>query len=394
MNQARLEQYREIYRQELFDRVIPFWLRHSLDTEHGGQFTCLDRDGAVFDTDKAMWLQGRALWMFAKLYNTVQPREEWLAAARHQYDFIMRHGFDSDGRMFFALTADGRPLRKRRYLFTEAFAIIGLAEYARATGDAQALQRAIATYRLVIDLLNMPNALPPKTLLPERHGKTHSLGMKLLSSTQVLRLASPAAPLYEQVVDAALGQIINHFLDDSAAAVFELLGPNNERLDTAEGRKITPGHALESAAFILHEAQARADESLIAPALRMIDYSMQRGWDAEYGGLLYFVDVDGKPPTPLEWDMKLWWPHSEALYALLLAWHSSGDAKYATWFEQMHDYTFARFPDADDGGWYGYLRRDGSLSTRLKGNLWKGFFHTPRSLWLCWRLLGEMTGGV
>ena len=394
MNQARLEQYREIYRQELFDRVIPFWLRHSLDTEHGGQFTCLDRDGAVFDTDKAMWLQGRALWMFAKLYNTVQPREEWLAAARHQYDFIMRHGFDSDGRMFFALTADGRPLRKRRYLFTEAFAIIGLAEYARATGDAQALQRAIATYRLVIDLLNMPNALPPKTLLPERHGKTHSLSMILLATPPELRLAAPPAPLYEQVVDAALGQIINHFLDDSAAAVFELLGPNNERLDTAEGRKITPGHALESAAFILHEAQARADESLIAPALRMIDYSMQRGWDAEYGGLLYFVDVDGKPPTPLEWDMKLWWPHSEALYALLLAWHSSGDAKYATWFEQMHDYTFARFPDADDGGWYGYLRRDGSLSTRLKGNLWKGFFHTPRSLWLCWRLLGEMTGGV
>lgn len=392
MNQTRLEAYREEYRRELFDSVIPFWLRHSLDVQHGGQFTCLDRDGKVFDTDKAMWLQGRALWMFAKLYNTVQQRDEWLAAARHQYDFITRHGFDSDGRMFFALTADGRPLRKRRYLFTETFAIIGLAEYARATGDSAALQRAIDTYRLVIDLLQKPGALPPKELLPERRGKSHSLSMILLATTQELRLAAPPDPLYDHIVDEALRQIIDHFLDNSAAAVFELLSPSNQRLDTADGRKLTPGHAMESAAFILHEAQARSDESLIAPALKMIDYSMERGWDAEYGGLLYFVDVDGKPPTQLEWDMKLWWPHSEALYALLLAWHISGDAKYAAWFAQMHDYTFARFPDAEYGGWYGYLRRDGSLSTPLKGGMWKGFFHTPRSLWLCWRLLGEMMG--
>ncbi|MCY4466923.1 MAG: AGE family epimerase/isomerase [Chloroflexi bacterium] len=392
MKQARLLAYREIYRRELFDSVIPFWLRHSLDVQHGGQFTCLDRDGTVFDTDKAMWLQGRALWMFAKLYNTVQQRDEWLAAARRQYDFITRHGFDSDGRMFFALTADGRPLRKRRYLFTETFAIIGLAEYARATGDAKALQRAIDTYRLVINLLQKPGKLPPKVWLPERRGKSHSLSMILLATSQELRLAAPPDPLYDQIVDEALRQIIDHFLDDSAAAVFELLSPSNQRLDTAEGRKLTPGHAMESAAFIMHEALARSDESLIAPALKMIDYSMQRGWDAEYGGLLYFVDVDGKPPTQLEWDMKLWWPHSEALYALLLAWRISGDAKYATWFAQMHDYSFARFPDAEYGGWYGYLRRDGSLSTPLKGGMWKGFFHTPRALWLCWRLLGEMTG--
>ena len=392
MKPARLRAYHENYRRELFDQVVPFWLRHSLDHQHGGQFTCLDRDGTVFDTDKAMWLQGRALWMFAKLYNTVQQRDEWLVAARHQYDFIMRHGFASDGRMFFALSADGRPLRKRRYIFTETFAVIGLAEYARATGDSAALQRAVDTYRLVIDLLQKPGALPSKILLPERRGKSHSLSMILLATTQELRLAAPPDPLYDRIVDEALRQIINHFLDESAAAVFEQLSPSNQRLDTAEGRKLTPGHAMESAAFILHEAQARADDSLIAPALKMIDYSMQRGWDAEYGGLLYFVDVDGKPPTQLEWDMKLWWPHSEALYALLLAWHISRDAKYADWFTQMHDYTFAHFPDDEYGGWYGYLRRDGSLSTPLKGGMWKGFFHTPRALWLCWRLLGQMTG--
>ncbi|MDE2859672.1 MAG: AGE family epimerase/isomerase [Chloroflexota bacterium] len=390
MKPERIAELREIYRRELFDSVVPFWLTHSLDHERGGQFNSLDRDGSVFDTDKSMWLQGRALWMFAKLYNEVERRPEWLEAARHIYEFVTRFGFDADGRMFFSVTADGRPLRKRRYLFTETFAIIGLAEYARATGDRSALNRAIDTYRLVIDHLRNPGALEPKIYPETRRAKAHNLSMIMLATTQELRLAAPPAPLYAQVVDEALDQILNHFLDEGAEAVYEVLAADNQRLDTDDGRRITPGHAMESAAFVMHEALARGDDALVPPALKMIDYSMKRGWDDAYGGLLYFVDSQGKPPTRLEWDMKLWWPHAEALYALLLAYRLSRDDKYARWFERMHDYTFARFPDPEYGGWYGYLHRDGSLSTPLKGGMWKGFFHTPRALWLCWKLLGEL----
>ncbi len=390
MIRDRLIELREIYRGELLESVVPFWLNHSLDRVNGGQFNSLDRDGTVFDTDKSMWLQGRALWMFAKLYNEVEQRPEWLNAARHIYDFIMRCGFDDDGRMFFAVTADGRPLRKRRYLFTETFAVIGLAEYARATGDETSLQRAADTYQLVVDHRRNPGRLEPKVFPETRRAKGHNVSMIMLATTQELRLAAPPDPLYGEVVDDALDQIANHFLDEEAQAVFEVLGADNERLDTDDGRRITPGHAMESAAFVLHEANARGDDALIPPALSMIDYSLARGWDREYGGLLYFVDAEGKPPTRLEWDMKLWWPHAEALYALLLAYRLSGDDKYARSFEQMHDWTFAHFPDPEYGGWFGYLRRDGSLSTPLKGGMWKGFFHTPRALWLCWRLLGEM----
>ena len=390
MKRARLHDLREIFRRELFESVIPFWLDHSLDRQNGGQFNSLARDGRVFDSDKAMWLQGRALWMFAKLYNEVERRAEWLAAARHIYAFIMRCGFDSDGRMFFAVTGDGRPLRKRRYLFTETFAVIGLAEFARATGDQLARRRAIDTYRLVVDHLENPHKLEPKVYPRTRRGKAHNVAMIMLATTQELRLAAPADPLYATVVDDALDQIINCFLDDEAQAVYEVLGADNSKQDTVDGRRLTPGHAMESAAFVMQEAQERGDQSLIAPALRMIDYSLARGWDDEHGGLLYFVDIESQPPTRLEWDMKLWWPHAEALYALLLAYHLSGDTRYASWFERMLDYTLGHFPDAEYGGWYGYLRRDGSLSTPLKGGMWKGFFHTPRALWLCWRLLNEM----
>jgi len=390
MKRARLLELHEIYRRELFESVIPFWLDHSLDHEHGGQFNSLDRDGSVFDDDKAMWLQGRALWMFAKLYNEVEQRPEWLDAARHIHDFIKRFGFDSDGRMFFAVTADGRPLRKRRYLFTETFGVIGLAEFARATGDGAALERAVATYRLVVEQLHNPTLLEPKIFPQTRRAKAHNASMIMLATTQELRLAAPPDPLHHEVVDDALDQILNHFLDEEAEAVFEVRGAENEFRDTVDGRRLTPGHAMESAAFVMQEAIERGDQSLIPPALKMIDYSLARGWDVGYGGLLYFVDVAGKPPTRLEWDMKLWWPHAEALYALLLAYHLSGVDSYARWFERLHEWTFAHFPDPEFGGWYGYLRRDGSLSTTLKGSMWKGFFHTPRALWLCWKLLGEM----
>lgn len=388
MNHQSIAKYHGIYREELFDRVIPFWLNHSLDHEMGGQFNSLDRDGTVFDTDKAMWLQGRALWMFSKLYNDVEQRSEWLDAATHIYHFLIQHGFDTDGRMFFEVKRDGQPLRKRRYLFTETFAIIGCAEYARATGNQDALQTAVDTYNLVVDHLKNPDKLTPKYFPEARQAKAHNIPMIMLSTTQELRLAADDNPRYQQVIDDSIDQILNCFLREEDRAVFEVLGVNNERLDSVEGRRITPGHAMESAVFVMHEAMETHDNAMISRAVKMIDYSMEIGWDKDHGGLLYFVDFEGKPPTRLEWDMKLWWTHSEALYALLLAYHLTSDTKYWTWFEQMHDWSFEHFSDPEYGGWYGYLHRDGTLSTPLKGGMWKGFFHTPRALWLCWRLFG------
>lgn len=390
MNRKRISELKEIYRSELFDFVVPFWLNHSLDRSYGGQFNSLDRDGTVFDTDKSMWLQGRAVWMFSKLYNEVEQRDEWLEAATHIYNFLIKYGFDTDGRMFFSVTQDGQPIQKRRYLFTETFAIIACSEYARATGDQDALKLAVDTYRLVVDHLRNPEKLTPKFYRKTRQAKAHNIPMIMLATTQELRLIAEPDPLYDEIVDDAVDQILNHFLKEDEQAVFEVIGIDNERLDSIEGRRITPGHAMESAVFIMHEGMYRQDHDLIQRASKMIDYSMEIGWDKEYGGLLYFVDVEGKPPTRLEWDMKLWWVHSEALYALLLAYHLTSELRYADWFEQLHDWTFNHFSDPEYGAWYGYLHRDGSISTPLKGGMWKGFFHTPRALWLCWELLGKM----
>jgi len=391
MEHERIQELHDLYRHELLSNVIPFWLKYSQDHEYGGYLTCLDRDGTVFGTDKPVWTQGRAIWVFSKLYNTVEPRQEWLEAAERGYRFLTEHCFDTDGRLFFRVTREGRPLVKRRYPFSEAFAVIACAEYSRATGDRDAFQRAKDTYRLMLRLHQTPGALPPKVIPKTRVTKAHAMPMILLSITQELRQAD-SDELYTQVADQVLDEILNHFVKRNERALLETVGPNGERLDSPEGRCINPGHAIESAWFLMHESRYRNDSSLLERATEILDWSLERGWDREYGGIFYFVDVEDKPLEQLEWDMKLWWPHTEALYALLLAHHLTGKSEYLDWYEKVHEWTFAHFPDPDYGEWFGYLHRDGTLANRLKGNMWKGPFHVPRALWLCMKLLEEMGG--
>ncbi|HRX85646.1 MAG TPA: AGE family epimerase/isomerase, partial [Phycisphaerae bacterium] len=168
------------------------------------------------------------------------------------------------------------------------------------------------------------------------------------------------------------------------------VGPDGGLIDAPEGRVMNPGHAIETAWFLLEVARRQGDDGLIDRATQILDWSMARGWDAQFGGLFYFIDVDGLPSPYLEHDMKLWWPHCEALYALLLAHHLTGRAAYAEQYERVHAWTMAHFPDPEHGEWYGYLHRDGTPSTTLKGGLWKGPFHVPRAQLLCLTLLEEM----
>jgi N-acylglucosamine 2-epimerase len=135
------------------------------------------------------------------------------------------------------------------------------------------------------------------------------------------------------------------------------------------------------------------DDALIEASKKIYEWAMEQGWDKEYGGILYFTDVFGFPPEPYEHDMKLWWPHTEALYATLLAFDVSGETKYEKWFDILHEYSFSHFADPA-GEWFGYLHRDGTVSNTLKGSMWKGPFHLPRALLLCARKLDKMMGAA
>ena len=377
-----------LYRDTLLADVVPFWLRHGLDREHGGIFTSLDRDGTVLDTDKSVWFQGRAAWMFATLYNTVEPRAEWLAAARSCVEFSRRHCFAPEGKMYFTVTREGQPLRLRRYVFSEAFAAIANAAFAKATGDARAAEDAVKTFATYLHHSFSPGVMPPKSARPM---KGIAPLMIAIVTAQELRAnlgdLTVAGRTCDQWIDAAIAEIERDFLKPEHEALLEVVAPDGSLIDHADGRTLNPGHALECAWFIMHEGSLRNDPRLVRLGVTILDWMWQRGWDTEHGGLLYFTDLRGLPVPEYGHDMKFWWPHNEAIIATLLAWKLTGEPRFAELHRLVHDWSFAHFPDRECGEWYGWLRRDGSVSSWAKGNVFKGPFHLPRMLWFGMRAL-------
>ncbi len=393
MMNERIEELKRFFHDELLENTLPFWINHSVDEKHGGFMTYLDRKGDVLCTDKSMWVQGRITWLFSRLYNDLEKRSEWLDLARHGMDFMRKYGFDEDGRMFFKVTRDGRPLRKRRYLFTETFGIIALAEYARASGETETLELARRTAKLVLDLGSRPEALEPKIFPQTRRTRSHAMAMIKVNTLQVLRNADRKADEtgeYDRYIDEAMDEVFRYFVKPEKKVLLETVGMGGEILDSPEGRCILPGHAIETAWFIMEEGRKRRDRTLIEKAVEILDWSLDWGWDKEYGGLLYYVDLEGRQPAQLEWDMKLWWPHNEAIYASLLAYHLTKEEKYSDWFEKILGWSLEHFPDREYGEWIGYLHRDGSVALDFKGNHWKGPFHLPRQQLYCCLLLKEM----
>lgn len=389
LDENRKTELKSIYRDGLLNDVLPFWIKHSVDEEFGGFMFCLDRYGTVIDTDKGLWQNCRFTWLLATLYNTVEKKQEWLDLAKHGVEFILKHGFDADGRMFFQVTREGAPVRKRRYIFTETFAAIALAAYAKASGDSEMAQRAEDIFQLIIRYISTPGLIPPKFDTNTRPMKGMVIPMIIIATAQVLR-DTLNAPKYTEWIDRSIEEIRTDFMNHDFRAVMETVGPNGEFLDHFDGRMLNPGHAIEGAWFILHEAKCRNNNAeLIDMGCTMLDWMWERGWDRQYGGIFYFRDVKNLPIQEYWHDMKFWWPHNETIIATLLAHQLTGDKKYADWHRQIHDWTYSHFPDPEFGEWFGYLHRDGRISVQLKGNLWKGPFHIPRMQWYCWKLLEE-----
>lgn len=377
-----------IYRNGLLKDTLPFWIRHAVDNDHGGFITSLDQDGSIVDTDKGVWQQGRLTWLLGELYNNVEQRDEWLDLALHGIQFIDSHCFDpSDGRMWFHLTREGTPIRKRRYAFSEAFAAIAYGELAKATGQSEYAEKATATFQRFVDHNLNPPGVEAK-FTDSRPTRGIGFPMITINTAQELR-ESIGLEQADEWIDKSIDTIRRFHIHEDIQCVMETVGANGKRLNHFDGRTLNPGHAIEGAWFIMAEGKHRNDNSIVQLGCRMLDWMWQRGWDKEHGGLLYFVGVDGRPVQEYWHDMKFWWPHNETIIATLMAFHLTGDTKYKTWHRQIHDWAYDHFPDNEHGEWFGYLRRDGSLSNTLKGNLWKGPFHLPRMQLMCWQLLEE-----
>lgn len=383
--ESELVRLRDFYRDSLLNDTLPFWLPRSVDPEHGGYLLMRDRDGSLLDDDKSVWFQGRFSSVLSTLYNTAERRPEWLEAARTGVDFLKTHCFDDDGRMFFLVTRDGKPLRKRRYFYSEAFAIAAYCQFAKAAGDHSLAEEARALFKRCTEYADGTRPLPAK-FTDTRPAKGLGVPMIFLNVAQQL-CDTVGCDFAASQIDRFIGQIAD-CVDDKLQCVWECTDPEGKMIDHLQERTITPGHAIEGAWFILHEARRRGgDSELETLGLKMLDYSWQQGWDTEYGGMLYFRDPTGRPVMEYWQDMKFWWPQNEAIIATLLAYTMTGDEKYARWHKMIHDYAHEHFHDKKHGEWFGYLHRDGRRSTSMKGNHYKGPFHLPRMQTYCWQLL-------
>jgi N-acylglucosamine 2-epimerase len=373
----------ERYEAELVNSIIPFWENNCVDVEYGGYFTMLDRDGSVYDTMKYMWMQWRIVYMFATLYSSISRKNEWLDIAVNGFDFLTRYGKSEDGSYYFSLNRRGVPAMAPYSIFSDCFAAMGAAALFKATGEKRYKAEADAAMKIYINRLDSPKGKWEKSL-PGRGSRLGLGSYMILANLGNVMADCLQTDEYDQDTAEAVDTVMNKFWDPELKVMFENINEDGSfDLDSCEGRFVNPGHGLESMWFILQYAEKNGRDDLIGRACDYIYGLYQFGLDRDYGGLYYFMDALGKPHLELQWDMKLWWVHNEALIAALYAWRLSGDDKFREMFENLDAWTWKHFPDPEYGEWFGYLNRRGEPTHLLKGGKWKTFFHLPRFLLIC-----------
>jgi len=379
----------EQYKNELLNKVVPFWEANSLDKEFGGYFTCLDREGKVFDTDKFIWLQARQVWMFAKLYNEVEQKQEWLQIALDGAAFLQKYGHDGNLNWYFSLTREGQPLVQPYNIFSDCFATMAFGQLSKATGNEEFAAISKDTFQNILKRSDNPKGDYNKLVPGTRPLKGFSLPMIMCNlALEIEHLLEPE--LVNSTVEKVLHEVMEVFYQPDSGLILENVNPDGSFSDSFEGRLLNPGHAIEAMWFIMDLSERLKRPELAQKAVDIALRTLKYGWDEKYGGIFYFLDLKGNPPQQLEWDQKLWWVHIETLITLIKGYALTGNEECLAWFEKVHEYSWAHFADAEFGEWFGYLNRQGEVLLNLKGGKWKGCFHVPRGMFQVWKTLEKI----
>ncbi len=378
------------YRSELLDNVVPFWLSKSQDNEFGGYFTCLDRQGNVFDTDKFTWLQGRQVWLFSMLYNNVEKRQEWLDCAIQGAEFLKKHGHDGNYNWYFSLTREGKPLVEPYNIFSYTFVAMGFGQLSLATGNQEYAEIAKRTFDIILRKQDNPKGRWNKAHPGTRNLKSFDLPMIMSNLTlEIEHLLDNE--IVEQTMEECIHEVMEVFLrPELGGIVVEHVNWDGTLSDTFDGRLVNPGHGIEAMWFIMDLGVRLQRPGLIEKAVETTLKTIEYSWDKKHGGIFYFMDRKGCPLQQLEWDQKLWWVHVETLISLLKGYQLTGSEPCLQWFQKVHEYTWNHFKDPEYPEWWGYLNRQGEVLLDLKGGKWKGCFHVPRGLYQCWKTLEKI----
>ena len=380
------------YRNELLDNVLPFWLENSQDREYGGYFSCLNRDGSVYDTDKFVWLQGREVWMFAMLYNNVEKNRQWLDCAVQGAEFLKKYGHDENWDFYFSLDRKGNPLVQPYNIFPNTFACMAFAQLAKATGNEEYAQIARRIFGRILERRSNPKGQWCKAYPGTRPMKDFALPMIICNMALEIEDILEDKSVLEQTIDTCLHEVFDVFYQPELGCMLENVSSvDGSPVDCFEGREINPGHDLEALWFMMNLGVRRDDKALIEKCVEISLDVIERGWDKEFGGIYYFLDAKGVPQQKLEWDQKLWWVHIESAIAMLKGYQLTGNEKCLEWFSKLDAYLWDNFKDKEYPEWFGYLNRRGEVLLPLKGGKWKGCFHVPRCLFQCWKTLEALS---
>ncbi len=382
MNGIDFSQMSKQYMDELLYSVLPFWLDNSQDTKFGGYFSCLNRDGSVYDKDKFVWLQGREVWMFSMLYNKLMKNEEWLACAKQGGEFLKKYGHDENMDFYFSLTREGKPIAQPYNIFSNTFACMAFAQLAEATQNDEYAELAKKIFNRILERQGNPKGLWNKAYPGTRPMKDFALPMIVCNMALEIENILDDKDLLNKTIERCEHEVMDVFYQpDLGVMVENVSSVDNSLVDCFEGRTVNPGHDLEALWFMENLGVRLGDKDLIKKCVDISLSVIEYGWDKEFGGIYYFMDREGYPQQQLEWDQKLWWVHIEAAIAMIKGYQLTGNQKCLDWFLKLHDYLWTRFKDKEYPEWFGYLNRRGEVLLPLKGGKWKGCFHVPRGLY-------------
>jgi N-acylglucosamine 2-epimerase len=413
-----VQEFRPKISDALTNSILPFW-RRTLDEERGGVFNCWNNSGTrLISRDKFTWSQGRFLWLWSRLAEATQrglvqgATEDFIAHAARTFSFLQKHAFLDDGKCAFLLTEDGQPkepiagLGLAPSIYADCFVTMGFAEFARVTRDPKALEAAWELLLRIEKRIASGDCPTHPTPIPLGY-EAYALAMIFLNVALVV--AAACAELGATQREAAARRCTA-----SAEMIFERFVHENGRIaefrqvdgrenDTLLCRHVNPGHALEGLWMLLTVGAREKRRDWLARANTAVRFAFDVGWDTEHAGLLYYVDCEGGPPrgepgsgsyeaaVRKNWDAKLWWVHSEAIFASLLSYRISGDAADCARFRHVFDYAFRVFPNPNReiGEWIQIRNRRGEPSETVVALPVKDPYHIARNLIQALELLAK-----
>ena len=437
--QEDIKELYNFYIKHLKERILPFWLNNSPDYSFGGFYTCFDNYGRrLLSTDKYTWSQGRMLWVLCKLYSssifTEEEKKEFFVLAARGAEFLMDNCLLEDGSCSFILSAEGEPKKQRAEddfsysIYADCFVVLGLSAYLGITGDTRSYSFLKKLYPSIVKRIEENSFKSEPYPVPKGY---KSLGIPMILLNISYEYASALKKinkeLYEEVNDVgnrAMEEIMEEFLQEDGL-IREMIKTDRAYLENLplesslwKGEDsnnlltdyVNPGHSLEDMWFVILQAKRSKREDIVRKAVEVIERTLDIGWDKEYDGLLLFSSAKGgRPQGSLQgieleamtekvlkdWDSKLWWVHSEALYASLLAY--SYENKEEQWhnFKKLHHYTFRTFPSADEEPreWIQIRDRKGAPEEKLVALPVKDPFHIMRNIILIIELLEKINKG-